>query len=70
MSYASWTDKDWNNLVKLCRLDGINLPDEEIREIAWDYMRLGADGGGNRWGVKGTMVALNVDKVQKERSRG
>lgn len=67
MSYASWTDKDWRRLAELCRKDGIVMSDDAIREAAWGYMHKGADGGGNRHGVVGTVIALNVDRVQEER---
>lgn len=67
MSYASWTDRDWNRLTDLCRQDGLALKPEGIRAIAWRHMKHGADGGGNKDGLVGTVVALNVDKVQEER---
>jgi hypothetical protein len=67
MSYASWTDKEWERLTTLCRQDGITLKADAIREAAWRYMQKGADGGGNRHGIVGTVIALNVDKVQEER---
>lgn len=67
MSYADWTDKEWGLLTTFCRQDGINLPREDIRRAAWGYMHNGADRGGNAWGFVGVTIALNVDRVQKER---
>lgn len=63
MRYSNWTDKNWQSLISRCRADGVTLTDEEIREAAFGYMTHGADGGGNRYGILGTVVALNVDKV-------
>jgi hypothetical protein len=69
MGYSTWRDEDWAELLSMCRRDGISLNEDEIREAAFGYMHLGSDGGGNRWGLLGTAVALNVDKLQRERCR-
>lgn len=61
--YAQWTDEHWQQLVKMARLEGVSLTKEQIREAAWGYMHSGADGGGNRFGLQGTVVALCVDRV-------
>lgn len=66
--YASWRDAEWRELVSRCRADGLNLSEDEIRQAAMGYMTHGSDGGGNRFGLTGTVVAFNVDAVQRERS--
>lgn len=64
MRYADWTDREWSELISLVRSEApIGLSDEDIRHAAWGYMHNGADGGGNRYGLEGTVVALCVDKV-------
>lgn len=63
MRYSDWTDAEWRELIRRCHADGVTLSDSEIREAAFGYMKNGSDGGGNRFGIVGTVVALNVDKV-------
>lgn len=53
----------WLDLIALCREDGIELPESEIRAAAVDYLERGPDGGGNRWGVAGTLIALHTDQL-------
>jgi hypothetical protein len=65
--YAEWTDREWNELIARCRAEGVGLNEKEIRDAAWGYMHHGADGGGNKYGVRGTVVALNVDKISTGR---
>jgi hypothetical protein len=64
--YQDWTDREWRELIERCRADGVGLSEQEIRDAAWGYMRHGAAGGGNKHGLRGTVVALNVDKVGSE----
>ncbi len=68
MAYANWTDNEWDALIRMVRSEA-PLPegfdDSTIRAAAWNYMRAGADGGGNRWGIWGTLVAMCVDKVNR-----
>lgn len=63
MKYSDWTDQEWERLLKMVRRDGVRLKEKEIREAAWSYMHAGADGGGNRFGLEGTIVALCVDAI-------
>lgn len=66
--YAGWTDKDWTDLirkVRTCALSG--LSEDKIRKIAWSYMQNGSDGGGNDFGLLGTLVAVCVDEVATAR---
>lgn len=65
--YESWREQDWLDLVHRCREDGVLVPTQHILRAATSYMERGADGGGNDLGLVGTIVALNVDKVQQER---
>lgn len=66
MIWRWWEPKHWDRLAELCRQDGLALTDKELRDAAEGYMERGADGGGNRFGIVGTVVALNVDRVTKE----
>ncbi len=67
MAYSDWTDREWDRLIDLVHQAApTGLSDAEIREAAWGYMQKGPDGGGNRFGVTGTMVAVYVDKVNRE----
>jgi hypothetical protein len=63
MKYSDWTDEEWNQLIKAARREPIKLTDAQIREAAWGYMHSGADDGGNRFGLEGTIVALCVDAI-------
>lgn len=70
MAYANWTDREWDTLLKEVRACG-PLPeglrtDDEIREVAFRYMGVGADGGGNAHGIYGTLIASCVDTVNKD----
>jgi hypothetical protein len=64
MRHSEWTDREWEHLIQLVRRTApVSLSNEEIREAAWSYMHVGADGGGNRFGIEGTVVTLCVDKI-------
>ena len=69
MAYRNWTDATWAKLIARVRSEA-PLPegadDDTIRAAAWNYMTRGADGGGNEWGVWGSLVAMCVDKVNRE----
>lgn len=65
MTPTWWTDEHWGRLVALCREDCIELSEDEIREAAEGYMDRGPDGGGNQWGVVGTVIALHVDRLRR-----
>jgi hypothetical protein len=68
MSYATWTDADWERLLKRVRSTAPTpLSAGEIRQAAYNYMHGGADGGGNKWGLIGTHIAMCVDEIESER---
>lgn len=67
MTWPWWTETHWGRLVALCQEDGVALSEDEVREAAEGYMDRGSEGGGNQWGLQGTVVALNVDKVARAR---
>lgn len=68
MAWSDWTDEEWKTLYAMCREDGIEMPESEIREAAENFMRVGSEGGGNRWGIIGTVIALNTERVEKARA--
>lgn len=66
--YSGWTDKDWADLLlKVRREAPTGLSKDEIREVAWSYMQRGPEGGGNAYGLFGTIIAICVDEVQAAR---
>lgn len=64
MTYSDWRDEDWKRLIHEVRISiGGGYSDKQIREIAFSYMRSGADGGGNAYGLVGMYVARCVDRI-------
>lgn len=69
MAYADWTDETWAKLIAWVRSEAPmpeGADDSTIRAAAWNYMQHGADGGGNKWMLWGTLVAMGVDKINRE----
>lgn len=62
-----WTDDETETLIALCREDGIEASAGLIVDAAENYMSHGTDGGGNQWGIVGTVIALNVDRIARAR---
>ena len=55
-------------LAEVCTLArdyGVTHADDEIREAARGYVKSGAAGGGNAFGMQGTAVAFCVDMVRQ-----
>lgn len=64
---SKWTEHEWGRLCRACWADGLRGTEEQIREVAESYARHGSEGGGNQHGLAGTVVALNVDRIDRTR---
>lgn len=72
MTWKGWTEKDWDILIETCRelfaqWEVQGMDDAEIRKAGESYMERGADGGGNRWGILGKIVANEMERIDRRK---
>ncbi len=63
------SERAFLDLIAVCREHGVELPESEIRAAALNYLERGPDGGGNRWGIAGVLVALHTDRIWQREAR-
>lgn len=63
------SERAWLDLIAVCREHGVELPETEIRAAAINYLQRDPDGGCNRWGLAGVLIALHTDRLRQREAR-